>query len=727
MANEDALLTEIRERERAAEAVWGPIRDEGRTDMQYVSGDPWDDNAKRQRAGRPCLVLDELGQYVNQTVNEVRLNKRAIKVAPMPDAVAFTDQKNRAAIDKQAEIRANLIRQIEYQSNAPQGAYTTGFENTIQRSFGWWRVLAEYESEDSFEQRLRIGEIPNPDMVLPDADHLMADGSDLDHLFFREWYSHAEFARKFPDARDKGLGRAVQDLAPAWVKGDRVMVSEYWKKETKRRTLIGFQTPQGLVKVWKDELENGMYEQVKRSQNLRERAVDTVSVCSYLTNGVEILQDRQEWKGKAIPFIPCYGKVLFVESDGKIERKMMSMVRLARDPYMLYCYTRSAQQEVAAMTPKFPYFAFRGSLSVTALADLNRSMYEPVGVIEVETVVPGLQGTPPAFPQREAYEPPIQAYEVLAEAARRAIQAAMGTSPLPSSAQRRNDKSGKALQQIEESGQKGSFHFIDHYEASIRRTGEILNELLPFYYDTPRDVTVRKPDDSTEIVRVNDPAAVDDKGQPRAVSLKEGRFDVTISTGPAFDSQREEASAFADVLMGTPFAQVIADLAVKLKNVGPVGDEIADRLTPPEFRKPKDGEVDPMQQQQQLQQAQQAIEALSKELETRVEQIRTEEVKAKAQIELQKLKNAAAIRIAEIGAMAKGLQIEADHAHDHEAQALGLAFEAQEAESQRQHDAAMAAMGHDQSMEQGEQGHMQALEQSERQAALQPPAGGVNA
>ena len=38
------------------------------------------------------------------------------------------------------------------------------------------------------------------------------------------------------------------------------------------------------------------------------------------------------------------------------------------------------------------------------------------------------------------------------------------------------------------------------------------------------------------------------------------------------------ANEFADALLQTPFAGAIADLAVKLKNVGPLGDEMAERL-----------------------------------------------------------------------------------------------------------------------------------------------------
>ena len=81
---DEALLKEIRENFEYALRYWKEIREEGDTDMRYVSGDPWDESEKKLREAqkRPCLVFDELNQYTNQLINDVRQNKRAVKVDP---------------------------------------------------------------------------------------------------------------------------------------------------------------------------------------------------------------------------------------------------------------------------------------------------------------------------------------------------------------------------------------------------------------------------------------------------------------------------------------------------------------------------------------------------------------------------------------------------------------------------------------------------------------------
>jgi hypothetical protein len=132
------------------------------------------------------------------------------------------------------------------------------------------------------------------------------------------------------------------------------------------------------------------------------------------------------------------------------------------------------------MTPKIPYFVRRGALTPEALVLLQKSLHEPVAVIEVEGLTDTMPpGVPAEFPQRNPFVPEIERLEMLAEACRRAIQAAMGISPLPTSAQRKNEKSGIALKEMARSEAQGSFHFVDAYEMAITRTGAILEELIP--------------------------------------------------------------------------------------------------------------------------------------------------------------------------------------------------------------------------------------------------------
>jgi hypothetical protein len=664
------------------------------------------------------LSLDELAQYINQVINEVRANKRAVKFAPVGNG----------ADEDTAEFYADKMREIEYRSRA-QIAYTTAFENAVQRSYGFVRVNARYAHSRAVNQDLWIDPVPNPDLITPDPEALMPDLSDMTRCWVREKWADEDFNRKWKTYQIGERQRSeLMKVAPDWVKDRGLFVGEQWKVKTKTRKLLIVQPPpaaamngqpgdaQDPIGLFEDEYEPGM------GTVLSERQVEDHTVYQCLTNGIEILEEI-DWPGKYIPIVACFGKVIFVDEGAGAKRKILSMVRLARDPYMLYCYYRTCEAELVGMTPKFPYFVYEGQLSHVELNNLAKSLHEPVAVIKVRPTIEGLPATagPLPFPQRQPYEPPIQALEVGAEAARRAIQAAMGQTPLPTAAQRRNEKSGVALKHMDDLGQKGSFHFTDHYLDLVTQTGIVIEDLMDEYYDTPRDVGIRKANDTAEIIRINDPA------NAKSVSTK-GDHLVTVSTGPSYDSEREAASDFADTLaqISPETFMLLGPLIVKLKNLGPIGDEIAELLEamqPPQvqqMRASKGEQADPQQQVQALRQMKQALEeqvqALSQELEARVQQIETEETKAAAaketkgmelraqhdlQVQLQEMKNAATIRVAEINAAVKGYVAEAGHAAEHEAQALNIAAESVEsdlereqasveAENQRQHETASA-------------------------------------
>ena len=700
-STDDAQVKEFRDWFTYAENEWQTNRDEGRIDMRYISGNPWDDRERRARekANRPVLTFDELGQYINQVVNDVRANPVAVKFSPI----------GMGASDESAQFYGDKMREVEYRSNA-QVHYTTAFENACQRGFGYVKVTTRWEHDRSANQEVWLEGFPNPELVTPDPDSIMPDSSDQRCCVIRQPYTHDEFRRRFGDkAKIQSFGREHIRQAKQWIDINSVYVGEVWQLTMQAENLVVVMLPGA-------EEPQGFFESELKAQPLPEgatvittRKADVPKVRQYLTNGLEIL-DTREWAGKYIPVVSCFGKILYLEDGaGGTERRLAGMVRLARDPFMLYCYYRATEAEIVSMTPKFPWFIYRGALDVNELAKLRKANREPVAVIQVETNVLGLPpGQIPPYPQRNPYEPPIAALEVGAESARRGIQAAMGFSPLPTDAQRLNQKSGVALKRIEQGGERGSFHFRDHYHGMIRQVGVICEDLFDKIYDTPRKTGVRRQNDTSEIVAINTPGGLSTKGSHLA----------TVSTGPAFDSQREQASDFADILMQSPLAPRIADLAIKLKNLGPIGDELAERLTPPEFVKQgKDGQPDPKQLMQQLammaeklKQAEQLAMLAKQKLDTDAAkyqaQLAIESIRAEKDIYLESMRQAGKLDAARITAAKASLDQAAAAREEMRALALDHAHEATESERDRQHEADMADMGQQHALEMGAQQSM---------------------
>lgn len=579
----EKLLQEIRDNFQYSVDAWRSIREEGRLDMRYVAGDPWDPKERKARteAGRPCLALDELNQYVNQLINDVRQNKRAIRVVP----------KGGGADEKTAELRANIIRQIEYKSNA-QAAYSCAFENAAQRSYGYFRVSKRYVDDQSFDQELAIGRIPNPDTVYIDPDCKEADCSDMRFAYVLDRFRMSEFRRRWPGAEVKDFSAELIEQAPQWIGEDWVQVAEYWRVESRPRVLLLVDDGSSTgLRVYEDELPAGHGLPVVNQRRTQER-----KVVQYITNGVEILETNT-WDGRWIPIVPVFGKELYVDDGSGSKRVLMSLVRLARDPYMLYCYYRTCEAELVGMAPKAPYVGYEGQFE-NHEEEWSQVNKVPIPYLQVK---PQLDATGQAvlpLPRRESFEPPIQALELGADSAKRAIQSALGMYNASVGKQDSNARSGVAIKALDSQSNQGSYHFIDNYDRALEHAGRILNDLLDVTYDTPREIGIRKPNDEYAVAQI-------------AGLTEQGEHDVTISTGPSFQSQRDAVEKFADTLAQSELFPRIADLVVKLRNLGPIGDEIAKRLTPPEFAAQDGQEALPPQAVQALQQAQQQLQAIN--------------------------------------------------------------------------------------------------------------------
>lgn len=570
----DSRLEEIRERRTQAEAEWGPILEEARKDRLCVAGKPWlalDPKGlqKRQDAQRPALALDELGQYINQTVNDVRANPRGIRYAPTGNG----------ANDKGAEFYQNHTREIEYRSHA-RIAYSTAFEQAVTSGIGWLRVTTKRAHARTFDQDLWIEPIMNADQVLPSPGFVWPDARDLKYLFYIEPWTDADFVRAFPHAEVKSFTPEWRTLATPWVQPGVVQVAEYWAIEPVTKRLVAFRVPgaQEILTALLEDLPDGTLPE--GVENLREETIEDTTVYACLTNGIEILR-KNEWLGKYLPFVSCMGKVLYTQS-AESARQILSLTRLARDPYMLYCYIRTCQAEAIGGVPRTQWVGYQGQFAHPDRWE--EANFRPIAFTEAleRTAL-----TPPnvvlPLPQRQPWDPPIHNLEVAAEAARRAIQAAMGITPLPTPMQRDSQKSGVALQRMEAAQQRGSFHLVDHYELMIERTGIILEDLMDKTLDTPRQVPVRQPDDSAAVVWINHPT------DPDSITTK-GSYRVTVSAGPSTDSQREEGAAFVAEMVrnlatvaqlaGPMVAVQVLAKSIQLKQLGPIGDEIVDLLAP---------------------------------------------------------------------------------------------------------------------------------------------------
>jgi hypothetical protein len=597
-AGDEALLKGLREDFAYAKSYWQENYEEAEKDIDCVLCIPPED-FRNDRAGRPCLWPDEISQYVNQTNNNLRQTKRAIKVSP----------RSEDAKDVDAEHRQAYIQGIEYASKA-QSIYATAFESCVECGFGYWRVHLVVTGPNG-EQEPRIRRIPNWATVLPDPDARESDFSDSNMYFVTDSMRQSTFASRYPKAKKRSFDGADIEKAPGWLEGDQITVAEWWKRE----------------------------------ETVDEDGVKHYTVTQRITNGLEILETN-EWIGSWIPIVGCFGLEKYKRAGGTSKRIFLSLVRRARGSQQMLAYIASQEAEEFGMAPRAPLQGYKGQFDSTMHKYLNK-----IPQAYVEFLLPTdwePQWGPPPLPTRPQFVPNAQAYEIAFERWRRSIQASMGVMPLPSAAQQQNEKSGIALGKIQSQESIGSFHFTDNFVRALTNTGIQLNELITELAKLDslpgqvlgidqkgQDKTLRiapQTGDSGQSADGSEQQAADSQHLPEAdlFFAHRGEFEVAISDGPSDLSQRDEVSEFVDTLLQTlpslglppQLMQQIIAIAIRLKNVGTYGDEIADMLAPPNQQSiPPQARAMVMQAQAQLQQAMAEIQQLKLEKAGKVVEI----------------------------------------------------------------------------------------------------------
>ena len=549
----DPSPKEIRDAYQDYRDAWREIRDAATEDMRAISVEgPWTDEDRdaRKGSGRPCIHLDQLNQFLAQVNGNVRKSKRAIKAIP----------KGNGANDQDAQKRSAAIMGIEERSQA-QPIYLGAFQSMLERSYGFSIIRTEYKDQ-GFDMEILIKPIQNPDTVLLSPYYKQADASDVADAFFLDLIPKKQFKQKYPDARVTDFGD--QDLNDStitdWIKDKYLQIAEYWKIQTKLRTKLLVRGKGGPTEIWEDELEKGsrgdggrFLSPRKTVEIIRERDVEFPEVFQYMTNGLEIL-DKVPWDGTRVPIISCLGPERWTTEGGKPKRQLLSMVRFARDPQMLYDYLVSGQCEVAGKIPKVPFVGAVGQFETDKEA-WDELTKVPHAYVQYDLVLDsGGQAAPP--PDYKDFTPNFQDWEVAKDATGRSIQAAMGITPLPDAAQRRNQKSGVALEKIDDMESLGSFQFVDRFETGyLHNMGWQINELITPVLDTQREMPISSPDGKRSTMQLvgNTSHPLAENGtyevqglDPGHLHTGKGDFDVTLSTGPSQESERQEQDEFVD-------------------------------------------------------------------------------------------------------------------------------------------------------------------------------------
>ena len=574
MAKDSELLSEAKEAHRLGLDAEKDNRESYINDYRFARLDehwPEAELAKRQKSGRPCLVIPRLPAFLNQVINDSRQNRPRIRTKPVD---SFADPKTAQVID-------GLILNIERASNAAV-AYDTAIDCAASGGFGYFRVDVEYPYNNGFDKELRINRIANPLQVVSDPYSQAADSSDWNSCFVTSLMTKDEFGKRYKGAeKSNWVETEYMGLDQAWMNGDEILLAEWWRREEIDKTIYQLSDK----RVLEEKVLQQQYEMLAQSgiEVTGSRKTKGYKVTQYLMTGAEILKTTP-WEGCYIPIIPVYGEELNIEG----KRVFRSLIARAKDAQRRLNYWVSAATEIVALAPKTPFIGSAKAFELEQ-AKWNTVNTESHAYIAVPNGVD--------IPQRQ----PLDGGQALgaisqALAASDDIKASLGMFDAALGKQS-NETSGKAIMARQRESDTSTFHFIDNLARSIQHAGRVIVDLIPAVH-TPGSI-VRVIGESGKVATAkietqqpgmpkpqygpldDDLPEADEYGNPidHVFDFNVGRYDVTVESGPSYTTQRQESREILTELMRSApmLGEIAGDLLIKNFDI-PEAEEIAKRI-----------------------------------------------------------------------------------------------------------------------------------------------------
>jgi hypothetical protein len=518
-----------------------------REDMLFTfkPGNQWTKSDKKARGlDRPMYEFNETRVNAMSVINHIRANRPAAKIRGVEEG------------DKQlAEIRQGLYLNITNNSDF-DSTKDYAAAHQVGGGYGIWRIDTEYSDDSAFDQDIVIRGIVNPLCARCDPSDKTELKRKAKYWFFESKIDNDEYESRWPKAERTSFD-VDEDLDPN-DDSDSTWVAEYWRKVPTVKNICLLSDGKTIDKDITPNLPEGV-------TVVREKRLNTFKIEQYIISGDAVLEGPTPFVGTNLPFVPVYG--FYVVIEGRVE--WCGLTRYQKDPQRALNWALTSVYESIGNAPQSKYWATpeqaKGNANQWAEAqakNLPALLYNPDPLAPGEPKRMGGADVPVAL---------IQASGM----ARDALKASVGIFNA-SIGQTSNETSGRAIRARQDEGMVATFNFGDNMAKAEKRTCEIINGMLPGIYDTERNIRILGQDGAEKYLKIN---SRDPMTGEVINDMSAGKFDFTITTGPSFATQRQEAAEFyLGMAQGNPQVMGAAgDLIVKAQDY-PMSDAIAERL-----------------------------------------------------------------------------------------------------------------------------------------------------
>lgn len=472
----------------------------------------------------------------------------------------YVSADNGTQVDPQLiEVIEGHVRHILYDSKKRNTQYNV-YRDQLSGGFSDFKVWTDYAHEMSFDQVIKFGRTWEPTLTGFDPMAREVDKSDAEYCFELFPMTKEDFKRNYPDVEVSNIGFVKGGGGFNWSYNNNsdevIIVADFYEKKKKRKKIVQLADKRVLTmddynKFLEEWNNQGFIEQPPAMVG-EPRWTEMIYICRYRLMESEIL----EYKETSFKYLP----IVFVDGDSVIIREAESgSFKQFTKPYVFHAkgiqrLTNFAGQVIANDFENMVMHKFKVAAESLPTQEEYLEAYENVqkaSTLVYQAFYKDNPNQPVPPPQEIARVPLPQEVLTTFNSSMQMLQNILGSYDA-SLGINDNQLSGVAIVEAATQSNSAAMPYIVNYMQALNQVAQIIVDLIPKYYVTPRTIPIIGKDGKADFVKVNQPGGV-------SFNYDENSLNVKVEAGVNFAIAKNRALQQIIALMqASPlFAQFI--------------------------------------------------------------------------------------------------------------------------------------------------------------------------
>lgn len=483
--------------------------------------------------GKPVIQFNIIEPYISRLLGEFSKQEPNIEVNAKNDSIDIPD----------IHVTEGIMRSILSHANNESFEYEVEKE-VLGGGYSVMKVWTEYEDEDSFDQRIRIGKVFDPTLTGFDPMARLSHKGDGAYCFEIHPMSKSDFEVQYPNEKVSELSftKAIESFN--WTfqqnKEDIVLLCDYYEKKKKNVTIYKLSNNKVVDKKEYDDLISNWSSFEQPPQIVKTRTTQRTFIKRYVFIEDRILEE-EETLLKRLPLIFVDGNSVHVKTTmegGSSEQVTRPYAYQAEGAQRLKNFAGQCLANELENMMQSKYIVDPESIPTGSAVDDWNSPQKASTLLAKTRNKDGAELRAPMIVQRGSIPPEIsQSFMGMDQTLQNILgsyDAQLGINS--------NQLSGTAIVEGATQNNAVAMPYIVGFLAALNAAAQMILEMIPIYYVTPRTVPVVDKKGKRVYMEINkkSPNGMPVQGSPQ-LTYKPSALEVVVKAGYNFEVQKERS------------------------------------------------------------------------------------------------------------------------------------------------------------------------------------------